>query len=192
MSLIPVFKFGLWNAWILNLPEFFFWPVGSKILQRRDIPNKTPRLEKNGKTLTRILTLTIITSYVYSIFLPLKPRTSWFYTGLSLYVAGVLIEVIALHAFAVTPMDKPVTKGIYSVSRNPMYIGEFLKGTGIGLACVSWMYTLLAITEILLWHRVVLLEERECLERHGETYQEYMNRIPRWIGIPSRKTVMNR
>jgi protein-S-isoprenylcysteine O-methyltransferase Ste14 len=183
MSLVPVFKLGLWNAWILNLSEFFFWPVGSKILQRRDLPTKTPRRVKNGKTLTRILTLTIIVSYVYSIFLPLKPCTVWFYTGLLLYVAGILIEILALRTFAVTPVDKPVTTGIYSVSRNPMYIGEFLKSTGTGLACVSWMYTVLAITEIVLWHRVVLHEERECLEKYGEAYQEYMNRIPRWIGI---------
>jgi protein-S-isoprenylcysteine O-methyltransferase Ste14 len=180
------------NAWILNLPEFFFWPVGSKILQRRNIPIKTPRCEKNGKTLTRILTLTIMVSYVYSIFLPLKPCTLWFYTGLLLYVAGILIEIIALRTFTVTPVNKPVTTGIYRVSRNPMYIGEFLKGTGTGLACVSWMYALLAITEMVLWHRVVLHEERDCLEKYGEAYQEYMDRIPRWIGIPSRKAVMNR
>jgi protein-S-isoprenylcysteine O-methyltransferase Ste14 len=192
MSLIPAFELGLWNAWILNLPELFFWPVGSKILRRRNIPTKTPKLEKDGKTLTRILTLTIMVSYVYSIFLPLKPCTLWFYTGLLLYVAGILIEITALRTFTVTPVDKPVTKGIYRVSRNPMYIGEFLKGVGTGLACVSWMYTLLAITGIVLWHRVVLHEERECLEKYGEAYQEYMNRIPRWIGIPSQKADMKR
>jgi protein-S-isoprenylcysteine O-methyltransferase Ste14 len=192
MSLVPAFELGLWNAWILNLPEFFFWPVGSKILQRRDIPTKTPGRETNGKTLTRILTLTILVSYMYSIFLPLKPCTICFYTGLLLYVAGILIEITALRTFSVTPVDKPVTTGIYSVSRNPMYIGEFLKGVGTGLACVSWMYTVLAITEIVLWHRVVLHEERDCLEKYGEAYQKYMTRIPRWIGIPSRKADMNR
>jgi protein-S-isoprenylcysteine O-methyltransferase Ste14 len=181
MSLVPVFELGLWNGWILNLPEFFFWSVGSKILQRSDVPIKTPRYEKNGKKLYRILTLTILVSYVYSLFLPLKPCTLWFYTGLLLYVAGILIEIIALRTFAFTPVDKPVTTGIYRVSRNPMYIGEFLKGCGIGLVCVSWMYTLLAITEIMLWHRIVLLEEFDCLEKYGEAYKEYMNRIPRWI-----------
>jgi protein-S-isoprenylcysteine O-methyltransferase Ste14 len=129
--------------------------------------------------------------YVYSIFLPLKPCTIWFYTGLLLYVTGILIEITALRTFAVTPVDKPVTTGIYRVSRNPMYIGEFLKGVGTGLTCVSWMYTVLAITETVLWHRIVLHEERDCLEKYGEAYQKYMNKIPRWIGIPSRKAVIN-
>lgn len=191
MSLVPDFEVGLWNAWILILPEFIFWPVGSKILQRRNIPTKTPRREKNGKTLTRLLTLTIIVSYIYSIFLPLKPYTVWFYTGLLLYVAGILIEITALRTFTVTPVDKPVTTGIYRVSRNPMYIGEFLKGIGTGLTCISWTYTLLAITEIVLWHHVVLHEERECLETYGDAYHEYMNRIPRWIRTPLRKADLN-
>ena len=30
----------------------------------------------------------------------------------------------------------------------------------------------------------VKAEERCCLERYGNVYREYMNRTPRWIGIP--------
>jgi protein-S-isoprenylcysteine O-methyltransferase Ste14 len=31
---------------------------------------------------------------------------------------------------------------------------------------------------------VVLVEERTCLEKYGDTYREYMNRTHRWIGLP--------
>jgi len=27
-------------------------------------------------------------------------------------------------------------------------------------------------------------EERQCLEHFGEDYRQYMNRTPKWIGIP--------
>jgi protein-S-isoprenylcysteine O-methyltransferase Ste14 len=27
-------------------------------------------------------------------------------------------------------------------------------------------------------------EERLCLEKYGDAYRDYMNRTPRWIGIP--------
>jgi protein-S-isoprenylcysteine O-methyltransferase Ste14 len=28
------------------------------------------------------------------------------------------------------------------------------------------------------------LEEQGCLKHYGDVYREYMNRTPRWIGIP--------
>jgi protein-S-isoprenylcysteine O-methyltransferase Ste14 len=33
----------------------------------------------------------------------------------------------------------------------------------------------------LLW---VDAEERHCLKYYGNAYREYMNRTPRWLGIP--------
>jgi len=27
-------------------------------------------------------------------------------------------------------------------------------------------------------------EERFCLKQYGKAYEEYMNRTPRWLGIP--------
>ena len=29
-----------------------------------------------------------------------------------------------------------------------------------------------------------ITEERHCLEEYGDAYRDYMNRTPRWIGIP--------
>jgi protein-S-isoprenylcysteine O-methyltransferase Ste14 len=37
---------------------------------------------------------------------------------------------------------------------------------------------------IIIWHIAVKAEERFLLEKYGDTYREYMNRTPRWIGIP--------
>jgi len=35
-----------------------------------------------------------------------------------------------------------------------------------------------------LYSSQVVAEERGCLETYGDEYKEYMNRTPRWIGIP--------
>jgi protein-S-isoprenylcysteine O-methyltransferase Ste14 len=35
-----------------------------------------------------------------------------------------------------------------------------------------------------LWNSVVPVEERFLLEKYGESYREYMERTPRWIGVP--------
>ena len=123
-------------------------------------------------------------SNIYSIFLPLRLSTLCFYMGFCIYTVGIVTETIALHNFATTPVDKLVTKDLYRISRNPMYIGEVLKSIGIGLTCISWIYLLIAIVELILWHKVVLFEEGACLELYGDAYQDYLNKTPRWIGIP--------
>jgi len=55
---------------------------------------------------------------------------------------------------------------------------------GIGIACASWVFLLLTMIWIILSDKGVIAEERECLEKYGEAYREYMNRTPRWIGTP--------
>jgi protein-S-isoprenylcysteine O-methyltransferase Ste14 len=61
----------------------------------------------------------------------------------------------------------------------------FLVNVGIGIACLSWVFLLVAIVNFLLlrWY-VVVVEEPFLTEKYGVTYREYMNRTPRWIGIP--------
>jgi len=34
----------------------------------------------------------------------------------------------------------------------------------------------------------VNVEEQGCLKKYGDTYREYMNRTPRWIGVPKGKS----
>ena len=91
--------------------------------------------------------------------------------------------------FVTTRPFEPVTKGVYRISRNPVYFSEFLLDISIGIACTSWIFLLLGIVFIILANIVVVYEERFCLRKYGDSYQEYMNRTPRWIGIPkSRKS----
>jgi protein-S-isoprenylcysteine O-methyltransferase Ste14 len=66
-----------------------------------------------------------------------------------------------------------------------MYLGMVLIYIGIGIACVSWIYLLVAVVDTILDDKVfIIAEERWCLEHYGYAYREYMNRTPRWIGIP--------
>jgi protein-S-isoprenylcysteine O-methyltransferase Ste14 len=82
------------------------------------------------------------------------------------------------------PLDRPATEGLYRISRNPIYLSTFLIDIGIGIAGASWIYLLYAMIEIILQNSTLGAEERWCLEKYGDKYKEYMNRTPRWIGIP--------
>ena len=61
----------------------------------------------------------------------------------------------------------------------------------ISIACVSWIFFLVAVVVAILEQNIVVSEERFCLKRYGETYREYMNRTPRWIVIPKSKNKKN-
>jgi protein-S-isoprenylcysteine O-methyltransferase Ste14 len=89
-------------------------------------------------------------------------------------------------SFGTAPLGKPLSKGVYAVSRHPSYFGFFLACVGTGIACASWVFLLCAFVWIVSWHFGVIEEERILLKKYGETYQQYMDRTPRWIGFPKK------
>jgi protein-S-isoprenylcysteine O-methyltransferase Ste14 len=188
MSLIPEFELGLWNAWIFVLLGlligFVSWVfIGKKALKKfRVVPNvpKT-RAEKISDKMYLPLALA---SMVYSVFLPIKLGTLWFYVGLVIWILSEVIGLISFVSFGTTALDGLVTKGTYRISRNPVCLSGFLADVGIGIACASWVFLLYAVVDITLMYISIGAEERFLLEKYGAAYREYMNRTPRWIGIP--------
>jgi len=186
MSLIPAFEIGLRNAWIFIIPYLYVsYGLGRLIVDKKATLFIWPSYTKSEKISLGILTVTFFGPWIYSIFLPLKLDMAWFYAGLFIYLLGMILITMATLSFSNTPLDKPVTKGIYRISRHPMNFGSFLVLIGIGIATASWILLLCAIIFIILQGKILEKpEERMCLERYGDAYLEYMNRTPRWIGTP--------
>jgi protein-S-isoprenylcysteine O-methyltransferase Ste14 len=188
MSLIPEFELGLWNAWIFVLSFLLLFTVWSAIdrFRGREGPSRPdkPPLNEREEKLYGISQLIFWALVIYSVFLPLRPGTGWFYVGVLTYLFGMVSTIIAGATLDATPMDKPATNGLYRISRNPIYLGTFLIFIGIGIACASWLFLLLMTVFIVLYDILIAPEERWCLEKYGDAYREYMNRTPRWIGIP--------
>ena len=190
MSLVPAFEIGVWNAWILILlfflstiiPNPFLSEEGKKRNSMMGNFVTSNRTEKVLAWSTHLVIFPIV--ILYSIFLPLKLGAAWLYVGLLIFVIGLAIWVMTTLSVAKTPLDKPATQGPYRISRHPMYFGGFLILVGIGIACASWVVILCAILWIVFFQIVVPSEERFLLEKYGDTYREYMNRTPRWIGLP--------
>ena len=191
MSLVPDFELGLWNAWIFMLYVIFSnvlpYVLSGKLIDKDVLKKATAsdmQLNKTEKKVSNIISFLFFALIAYSFFLPFKLGTIWLYVGFLTYLLGAIIETMAMLDFFTTAVDKPVTKGVYRISRNPMYLGMFLVFIGIGIACVSWLFLLLTGASMILIHVSVVSEERWCLEKYGDAYREYMDRIPRWIGIP--------
>jgi len=137
------------------------------------------------KKIYPIMWIVWILGVIYSIFLPLDIGTTWFYVGLPISLVGLVAYTMAIATFATTPFGKePLTKGLYRYSRHPMYITQALMFVGVGIASASWVFLLFTIVYTILSIICAVPEERFCLERYGDAYREYMNRTPRWIGVP--------
>jgi protein-S-isoprenylcysteine O-methyltransferase Ste14 len=192
MSLVPAFEIGIWNAWILMSSFLLQWLAiilaGKNVAQRSGHPAdmKRSNAEKRagivGNSIWGLATL-------YSIFLPLQLGTVWFYIGLPVFLIGLAMLAIATVNFATAPAEKPVTQGMYSFSRHPLYLSMFIIYIGTGIASASWVFILLGIANIFWMRTETRMEERYCLERYKKNYREYINRTPRWLGLPkSEKT----
>ena len=138
MCLVPNFEMGLWNAWIFILYHQLLCIVllGSKGLLIKSSA-ATPH-KKTKKKIVTFLGLIYYLALIYSIFLPLKSGTTWFYIGIPIALSRLIFLLFSI---------------VYEVS-------------------------LLSFASS---------EERFCLEKYSDAYREYMNRTPRYIGIPKSK-----
>jgi len=185
LSLIPAFEIGLWNAWILVIPILIISFSDMKVTAARESGESGDfQLTRTENRLTYAVFLPMIVSFVYAVFLPLQLGTTWLYSGLVIFLFGMVFTIVAVLNFATSPKDKVITKGLYRFTRNPVYIGLLLLQFGLGIACSSWLYLLLTVVLMILLNANSSAEERYCLYRYGDDYRKYMNSTPRWIGIP--------
>lgn len=187
MYLIPVFKAGIWNAWIFMsvfiIQMLVIMLADEKVRKRSHVPAEA-KLKKAEKYTSFIANIVWLAALIYSVFLPFKPGTILFYTGLFAFMLGSTILSMATCHFIMTPPDQIITKGVYRLSRHPMYLATFFICLGAGISSGSWIFIILCIIMIICFHKEALVEERVCLEKYGNAYQEYLNSVPRWIGIP--------
>lgn len=84
-----------------------------------------------------------------------------------------------------SPTDEPemlVTGGIYSFVRNPMYVAVLLCIGGQALLYNSKRIFLYGLVSWLVFDRwIAEYEEPHLTEKHGVAYEEYCERVPRWI-----------
>ena len=184
MSYIPAFELGFWNAWIFIVPIVFYWFAGIKFVFAKRMPDSPSLKRKRDRFLSNFLVVVMFASFFYSVFVPFKLGSIWFYIGLIVYLAGSLLLITAFINFATNPINKPVTKGVYRFSRNPMFLAFFLIYFAIAIACISWVYFVITILFILIMLHLSPFEEAITLGHYGKEYKEYMKRTPKWIGFP--------
>jgi protein-S-isoprenylcysteine O-methyltransferase Ste14 len=187
MELIPKFELGWLNGWML----VFLYGLISQILMLTFPKDVWSRLfgrdrfglVKKEKVFNGIGKLLGLVCIILIIFLPLKVGTNVFIIGIAVYVIGFGGIIVALFNFKRSTPDKPASVGLYKLSRHPQELGLFVLFIGICMAIGSWIVLFVLIISKLFRHFGILAEEKGCLERYGDSYSDYMQRVPRYFSI---------
>ena len=192
MSAIPAFDIGIWNAWIFMVPFLLVNLLFFLLMIKKGTPSGPSRVPCKSKITLLVATsskIVYLPAIIYSIFLPLKLGTIWFYIGLPITLAGLLGSIVVMMNWAVTKVGEPVTRGFYRYSRHPVYVTGVLVLLGVSSISASWVFFLFTIIFGVGVTRpyFIKIEEAQCLGHYGASYREYMRKTPRWVGLPKER-----
>lgn len=156
-----------------------------QISEKSHVPREFKR-NKRERFMASAANLMWLAAMFYSIFLPFRLGTMWFYAGLAFFAIGLILLVLSTINFISTPSDEVIKQGIYRFSRHPMYLAIFFICLGAGTASASWLFLLISVIMALSFYREAHLEEKYCHETYGHDYQEYLNKTPKLFGLPKK------
>ena len=104
-----------------------------------------------------------------------------FWSGAALYAFGLLLLLLSVIGFAAPSESGVRHKGVYRISRNPMYVSYFF----VFLGCVLLTQSLPLLAALLVFqltaHTVIRAEERWCRQTFGAAYERYCGSVRRYL-----------
>ena len=183
MELFPHMEPTLLGGWIFLVvlwlvPCITLITVSKRMREKLTDRSNFSRKQKMILIISKILALIEI---VIITMTPLNYPSIDFNIGITIYTFGMVGFIIAILNYVGTTLNEPVTKGIYRISRNPQ---EFMIGIsclGICFLTSSGIAILILLTAKVFTHFAIIAEEEACLRLYGKSYEEYMERVPRYF-----------
>jgi protein-S-isoprenylcysteine O-methyltransferase Ste14 len=136
----------------------------------------------------------LVVGVVLNFFMPLGllahvPSLGRIVLGAIAFVVGIGMVIGANRIFQrigtnVRPSQPTLalaTKGIFTWTRNPMYVGGSLALLGIGISfALDWVILLLMVSLPLVHYGIILREERHLERKFGDEYRRYKTSVPRY------------
>lgn len=104
--------------------------------------------------------------------------------GIFLILMGLILRIWAQqHLHYRLKVHKRLTvTGPYSFVRNPIYIGNTLICLGATIASeLLWLFPVTLFWCLGVYSIVVRYEETHLSEKYGDSYREYLVKVPRWV-----------
>lgn len=139
-----------------------------------------------------LLVLSILLPFVLTFLFPQTVVLPWYARLLGVCVAvGALVGVFVVLAnlkrqrTSTNPIDAPsqlIATGMYTFSRNPMYLAEVIVGLGCVLASGSWLALCVPLLHFVIIDRLIIpVEERQMKQVFGKHYTQYTQTVRRWV-----------
>ncbi|NPV02871.1 MAG: hypothetical protein HPY53_15975 [Brevinematales bacterium] len=173
---------GLWNMWLYSLftVAVMYLPMvflpREKVMKLARFPMETlPR-----KIVFYLFLAVYAVILIFPVWVPVD-NGILFVIGSCIFGAAIVLWIIAFIDFMRVPAGNLVTGGMYSVSRNPMYVTESLVFLGMGIAGASFPIVVLSVLYAGLAHLIVLGEEKSLAKQYGTEYDTYRLSVGRYF-----------
>ncbi len=183
----------------LVLMAIFYICYFAKMINQRKQGIKTDQLGKGKEGFRKFIEITLkITTYLVPLIqivsIVVYSKSSY----MALRITGVIITAVGVTVFvmAVIQMKENwragvqreektdlVTTGIYSISRNPAFLGFDLMYIGILCSFFNWYIFVATVLALVLFHlQIVKVEEEFLTETFGQEYIAYKKKVFRYFG----------
>jgi len=181
MSSMPMFL-------VIILIHFFYYP--KNIGDRANVISFPPIIFLFSMNLA--FTVAMSNMYHYQIY-HVPDMLDFFRSkpiGILLIFMSLIIFYISIKQFnkhsedpvPTTPSNLIIVNGIYSYTRNPMYLGLLLMQIGLGmLLSVIHIVMFTVFTYLILKYFVIFPEEKYLEDKFGDVYIRYKKSVNRWI-----------
>jgi len=134
--------------------------------------------------------LQVLFGAVYGVlFGPFLGIDALWYIGWVVLVIGFLFFYLALQEFKKKGEAKEgtsvqfttvlVNSGVYAIVRHPQGLGCFILMTGSILTSQHWFSAIIGIPISAYWYSTVPNDEAALIEKFGDDYKRYMQKVPR-------------
>jgi protein-S-isoprenylcysteine O-methyltransferase Ste14 len=147
-----------------------------------------PILFYSGKSSGYISWILLILSLTGIIHLQMIVSPLFTYVSIFCILTGSIFTVISMINLGKSTrlgLPSEATKfknhGIYTISRNPMYVGFNLFTIASITGCANVFVVLMGLYSIIIYHLIIKSEERFLEQRFGQTYSDYKKEVRRYL-----------
>lgn len=171
------------NAFLLLIPLILTRYVLLGLLHKDSLKRAAhyPPMVGKEKTAFWFYQWSYIFLFLYLFFLKIRMESKWFFVGAVIYGIGVLLCIVSTFHFAMPTKDGFNGKGLYRISRNPMYVSYFIYFIGCFFLTKSYLLLAFILIFQISSHWIILSEERWCMKEYGAEYISYKENVRRYI-----------